>query len=226
MILYAKLASLSYHYYANHDINETVDGFGFMPEFTDNESATLANPELNQIVLSIRGTKPSSVDDLKADGMILMGMLRYSGRYKNALKKIKQLIRVKKEASLIVVGHSLGGSIALELAKDPAVFRAVNMFYCYNPGFTPADAMASLTKSGKDRNKIKQKVKIYTTGARDLISAFSGLHPSAKTVRGIDGHFGLGSHKLSTFIPKDQRIAGAGWLEEDAAGWSELPFDD
>ena len=74
----------------------------------------------NTIVVGIRGTKPTEMGDLKADGLIGLSSLAISKRYK---KDLDDLVEFQKKYSpteydYYGVGHSLGGAILDEFIKN------------------------------------------------------------------------------------------------------------
>ena len=91
----------------------------------------------NTIVVAIRGTKPTDVDDVKADGLIGIGQLESSDRYKRDLNTIQQF-QVQYPPSqydYYGVGHSLGGAILDMFLKNGFLKNGVS----YNPAVQPQD---------------------------------------------------------------------------------------
>jgi hypothetical protein len=88
-------------------------------------------------VVAIRGTKPTDVDDVKADGMIALGQLEQSNRYMRDLNTIQQFQTQfpPSQYDYYGVGHSLGGAILDMFLKRGFIKNGVS----YNPAVQPQD---------------------------------------------------------------------------------------
>lgn len=90
-------------------------------EFTDDESTVVIKKYPNkpdEIIYTVRGTDPTSAQDLYADSFIAMGLnVNNSQRYTNAEEKLIRLKQTYPDANIILTGHSLGASIVAELSK-------------------------------------------------------------------------------------------------------------
>ena len=96
----------------------------------------------NTIVVGIRGTKPTEMGDLKADGLIGLSSLAISKRYK---KDLADLVEFQKkypptEYDYYGVGHSLGGAILDEFIKGGYIKNGIS----YNPAVQPSDWKANI----------------------------------------------------------------------------------
>ena len=91
----------------------------------------------NTIVVAIRGTKPTDMDDVKADGLIAIGQLESSDRYKRDLTTIQQFQTQypPSQYDYYGVGHSLGGAILDMFLKRGFLKNGVS----YNPAVQPQD---------------------------------------------------------------------------------------
>jgi len=91
----------------------------------------------NTIVVAIRGTKPTDVDDVSADGLIALGQLETSKRYKEDLNTIQQFQTQfpPSQYDYYGVGHSLGGAILDSFLKRGLIKNGVS----YNPAVQPQD---------------------------------------------------------------------------------------
>jgi hypothetical protein len=91
----------------------------------------------NTIVVAIRGTKPTDVDDVKADGLIALGQLETSKRYNEDLNTIQQFQTQfpPSQFDYYGVGHSLGGAILDSFLKRGFLKNGVS----YNPAVQPQD---------------------------------------------------------------------------------------
>ena len=91
----------------------------------------------NTIVVGIRGTKPTDVDDVKADAMIGVGQLESAPRYMRDLQTLQQfqLTYPPSQYDYYGVGHSLGGAILDMFLKNGLIKNGVS----YNPAVQPQD---------------------------------------------------------------------------------------
>jgi hypothetical protein len=91
----------------------------------------------NTIVVAIRGTVPTDLDDLKADGMVGLGLLSRSRRYARDLNSLQQfqLEFPPSEYEYYGVGHSLGSAILDLFLKSGLIQSGVS----YNGAVQPQD---------------------------------------------------------------------------------------
>lgn len=96
----------------------------------------------NVVVVAIRGTKPNQADDLKADGLIGIGLLEKAPRFQRDLQKLRevQMGTSPSQYEYYGVGHSLGGAILDEFLKRKLLRDGVS----YNPAIQPGDFKAGL----------------------------------------------------------------------------------
>ena len=96
----------------------------------------------NVVVVAIRGTKPNEAQDLKADGLIGLGLLEKAPRFQNDLLKLRavQVDTPPSKFEWYGVGHSLGGAILDEFLKRGLLRDGVS----YNPAIQPGDFKANL----------------------------------------------------------------------------------
>jgi hypothetical protein len=89
----------------------------------------------NTVVVGVRGTVPSDIEDVKADGLIALNKLETSNRYK---KDIAELSRVRSSLpgdEFYGVGHSLGGAILDAFLHTGMIKSGVS----YNSAVQPKD---------------------------------------------------------------------------------------
>ena len=70
----------------------------------------------SKVLLGVRGTK--DFKDVKADAALSFGMLRHSRRYKEDRDAVQEYLRRHPGAKITTSGHSLGGAVARQLARD------------------------------------------------------------------------------------------------------------
>ena len=78
-------------------------------------------PCLNEAVVAIRGTDPTSGKDLIDDVGIASGTLKLTPRYRVAKKWVKSAIKKYGKKNVVVVGHSLGGALSKALGRSLGV---------------------------------------------------------------------------------------------------------
>lgn len=95
------------------------------------------NKEKKVVVLSIRGTECTQtvgecVGDLNSDVFVAVGRVNLSARYNDAYKIFNQVLGKYSGYKIILVGHSLGGTIceAIFFRNQNAVYEA----HTFNPG--------------------------------------------------------------------------------------------
>ena len=167
-------------------------------------------------VVGIRGTDFKDTKDLADDAAIAVGALKLTPRYKQAKKWVKKAIKRFGKENVQVSGHSLGGKIAKELAKDFGVKGST-----FNAGASVRDAGSSLldraackiNKKGKRCRKAKL-VENYRTAIDPVSAAAAGELNTTTVARkpGKDPHTianftgsGLGD-KLKQMSKKTQEL--------------------
>lgn len=129
--------------------------------------------------MSISGTRPTvnsgvdrtiPIEDIMNDAQLALAI--EGSRFSRAQRILRANPQIK-----YVTGHSLGGSIALALARDNPNVQAVT----FNPGFPPKWA-ADWKIKGKPKN-----VKIYRTHG-DPVSLFSTPWATSYMPRHLDVH--------------------------------------
>ncbi len=158
----------------------------------------------NDIVIAVRGTNPTDPNDLKADGLIAIGGLPTSDRYKTDLGFIKQF-QAKyppSQFSYSGVGHSLGGAIVDELIKS----RLIKDGYTYNPAVNMGDFKKAIPNHRvyMDADPLYQIMGKHTPKpeVRKYKPKNVGFFQSiASKVPGLgNAMVGLDAHKLDNFV--------------------------
>jgi len=152
----------------------------------------------NDILIALRGTKPTDTRDLAADASIAINRLAYSDRVKADEQFMDTLLRrfPSQTYNYYVTGHSLGaGEMLVFMRKYPFIKGGV----AYNSALQPQDLVWQPGTSVKE---------IYTS--TDPLYRLMGHFLARKTVidaenlsKGTDivsqGLDALSSHKLSQF---------------------------
>lgn len=173
--LYSEMA---YEAYNKNNSKIVIDEFTKDPNFSQVNCVVYVSNDT--VVLAIRGTNPKSSEDIFTDIALALNKLKITPRYrqindvfKKLTEKYKYIGKSLLSYKFIAVGHSLGGSLALQLLLDnPNKLDAIHIF---NAGGAPADIQRGLVmKIGKFLGvkyykTISKKIHIYrVTG--DLIS--------------------------------------------------------
>jgi len=161
-------------------------------------------------VVGIRGTDFKDAKDLADDVAIGVGALKLTPRYRRAKKWVKKAIKKYGKKNVEVAGHSLGGKISKELAKDFGIKGST-----FNAGASVSDAASSIldrtackiNKKGK-RCKRAKKVENYRT-AIDPVSAAAVADLNTTTVKRKKGK---DPHAIANFVD-----------EQEGEGFEDLP---
>eukprot|EP00965_Chrysotila_dentata_P075732 2502298-Pleurochrysis_carterae.AAC.1 len=139
---YGVLANAAYDNYFNNASMAESNAQQYLPKhkvlggYRSDNYITFIRERSNgpsEIVLALRGTSPLNAEDLTLDARILAGSsLENTYRYSEARDVVRALRTQYPEASLSVVGHSLGATLARTLSENEGV-RA----YAFNEGSSP-----------------------------------------------------------------------------------------
>jgi hypothetical protein len=94
----------------------------------------------NEVVIGIRGTSPTDVNDLSADASIPLNKLEGTTRFQRDLDAINRFQYRNGDLEYYGVGHSLGGAILDLLLRKGLVSSGVS----YNPAVQPQDFKTKL----------------------------------------------------------------------------------
>ena len=117
--------------------NYKLDG-----ELSNIQTKVFYNPEAdNPLLITYRGTK-NLLNDVPTDIALAFGQLKHTDRYKDS-KYIYQKAKEKYHSNALLVGHSLGGSLA------SAVSEANDKVITYNKGSAGFVGPATETKANE-----------------------------------------------------------------------------
>ena len=119
---------------------QNLFGLNYQRDLSSNNFAVYNAPGNRELVVSIRGTKPSNVVDLMSDALILTGYEdQLSVRFNEDLLRVKSLLDKYPTAKVTLSSHSLGGAIndyiINELKGTPYESRVKAV--SFNPGKSP-----------------------------------------------------------------------------------------
>jgi hypothetical protein len=97
----------------------------------------------NTVVVGVRGTVPSDMEDVKADGLIALNQLEGSPRFQKDLAVMRQVKNSMPRYDFYGVGHSLGGAVLDGLLRENLMISGVS----YNPAVQPKDFNSNIPNS-------------------------------------------------------------------------------
>lgn len=108
--------------------------------------------------------------DLRADGEILLGIFREGERFKTSLAVAQRVVARYGADNTTIVGHSLGGRIAIECALTTGAWCIA-----FAPGYSPFDPVRSgrgpRIRSLTSRNDIVAAAALADGGAHEVADA-------------------------------------------------------
>ena len=153
---YARLANASYHFEDQNYVQESfsymneVDNFEIDFDLSSEEHSVFHNKNTKETVIAYRGTV--NKDDIKTDAHILIGNETSTDRFKRSEDVFQKTENKYGKENVVVVGHSLGGGIALTLGEKHDVQSHV-----YNP------AISATQTFSKEHHNNKHTSQIYRT---------------------------------------------------------------
>jgi hypothetical protein len=93
---------------------QSLEGYKYDASLSNKEMAVYKSN--NEIIISFRGSQTLG-DWAFTDTMLARGVLIYTPRFRRNLSVVKKIITENPGDAFVFVGHSLGGSIAIEMTK-------------------------------------------------------------------------------------------------------------
>ncbi|MAD25341.1 MAG: hypothetical protein CMO44_14335 [Verrucomicrobiales bacterium] len=111
------------------------DGFYELQEHTTDDHRAFLNTDTKQVIVSFRGSI-TATDWTRSDVAIVFGREERSTRFRNEYRFFKQIAAAYPDNNFYVVGHSLGGALALHVAMkyNSEVSRSPITCHAFNPG--------------------------------------------------------------------------------------------
>jgi hypothetical protein len=157
-------------------------GFSYDSSLSNANNATYFNPRSNELILNVKGTRPSSVRDIYTDIRLATGGLKSTDRYKESKAILEKARRLHKGASATITGYSLGGAIAGYIGGKN-------------------DKIITYNKGASIGQPIRQNETAYRSGG-DLVSLADA---NANRMTTLKTYFNpLSAHRLSNI--KDEKI--------------------
>ena len=93
-------------------------GYDLDMSLSNKNNKVFFNEAQNKLIFIVKGTNPTSAQDVYTDVALTFGKLKDTDRYKDSDKRLKQAKSKYGVSSALVVGHSLGGLIAKYIASS------------------------------------------------------------------------------------------------------------
>jgi hypothetical protein len=160
MEYYAKLASLSYKKGADKRnlLRSTFRDLQIVKENSRDGFQVLINPRTGKIFVSIRGTDlstiKSAIEDLGTDLALSIGQLKHTPRFRRDDRELQKLIAKYGKDNITITGHSLGGKLAVDLARKYDIEA-----HAFNEGASPLEAMEEFGGESSIISDLKSKKK-------------------------------------------------------------------
>lgn len=205
---YAKIAQQAYR---NPPALEIGD-YHLLPYRSNNRVKVYTNGLRGELVFSIRGTFITDVNDFTANLHIFNNTLAASQMFTEVKFMLDQFLSEKIIRDIIIVGHSLGGSLAIELLK--AYPDRITGVYAFNPGYgykqfidDAGKRLKCLVNNSKECIELKlvqKKLHVYITGW-DPISTLARVNQNTYNIKPTEEY---NPHTIRNFL--DPAVVGSG----------------
>lgn len=133
-VLFANLSEIAYH---KNPVQRAqywgVKYLEFLKTYSTNTVHFWIKPGTKSVVIAIRGT--DSIDDVMTDLSLILGTEKLTPRYLTLVLNTQRMIAKVRPTKIYICGHSLGGSLALQLNSKLRRYKPVT--YTFNAGITP-----------------------------------------------------------------------------------------
>jgi hypothetical protein len=141
------LLKQSYEPLNNSSLKKFEDlGYQLDTSLSNKNNKVFYNQAQNKLIVIVKGTNPTSAQDVYTDVALSFGRLKNTDRYKDSDKRLKQAKQKYGVSSALVVGHSLGAIISKYIAgsSDKVVqYNSASVI-----GEKPRDNVTSYRTSG------------------------------------------------------------------------------
>ena len=154
-----KYGRLSMAAYYHHDQTKVSEIFGHMdecrgfvldPVLSSPEASVFHDKATGETVVAYRGT--TTLKDVQTDAFVLVGRENTTERYRAAERLYGAVVKKYGPTNVTLVGHSLGGGLALHVAETYDVSS-----YTFNPAVSPRQVAQSHIRAHK-KNKHQQVI--------------------------------------------------------------------
>lgn len=155
-----------------------IDGFTIHPS-SSNKRGVYINDNTKEVVIAHRGTEKTSKANIISDVAIAFGFQASTERFKRAVRKDAKVKRAFPNYKITTTGHSLGGTIATQSAKQNNI-KGI--------GYNIGSGVPSLSPLRRTTN---ENITHYST-PYDIVSIQSKKFPikqvPVKTKKGLNPH--------------------------------------
>lgn len=156
-------------------------------------------------IISLKGTNPKNLDDIKSDLAIANGTTQKDKQFRERKTKVKNILKtIDKKDTVDITAHSLGAGIATSImTKSESIRNRVDNVHSYNAGYSKL-FHKELTKglAKPDREILNDKI-THNRIKGDVVSSEikAGAVGTVKTIEPERESQGvLGNHSLDNFI--------------------------
>lgn len=178
---YSQLSQLHYHVdkhgkkKASQKINKALKGSDYSLEKLKRGVAIYRHRDGSSL-MNLKGTDFTNKRDILSDIRLGLGLSKYDKQFSSRKKQIKEHLKKEAPNTVILVGHSLGGSIITSvMAKSKSVRENVKKAEVFNTGYTKAfNEELSKNLKKEDKQKLKQKLVHHHAEGDILSTALTG----------------------------------------------------
>lgn len=188
----ASMAGASYRRTRDGRLSEMKDAFGQYELLMHDKNHSLFRAQDGKLYMSISGTNINpkekglgeTISDLGTDFILArfgIDMTRAGKRYKSAESFFDKAVGEHGRDNISIVGHSLGGMLARELALKHNLES-----YSFNPGSSPVSSFqsvrnATLNRDLQERLRKNRTFLVIDDFNTDLLSMSDGVNPYHQT---------------------------------------------
>ena len=184
-----------------------LKGFKVDPELSNDDIATIYNPDTKEIIFSVTGSrftsKKHAMRDIRSDVGILLGTDRLGKRTKEVKSVVEKGQDKYKDYEPTLVGHSLGGKTARNISKKTGI-DAIVYNYGSSPGTIVADKIAKMLGRDVESDTVHYTTNKLKKGAIDPVSLYGKLRDDSTTISVDKKKKGGITHSLEHFIKDDE----------------------
>jgi hypothetical protein len=144
---FAEMNSMVY----NQSTRKDIDGYKYLPEFSNEEQGTWVDTKAKELVICFRGSITRE-DWLETDLRILIPIgFKSTNRYIRSRELAMKAYNKYKGYNVVLTGHSLGSHIATAMWQEFNEMDKDTKFVVYNRGSSPFEIFSQNPKDKEDR---------------------------------------------------------------------------
>jgi hypothetical protein len=199
-----KLASQAYRKHGERA--EEVDGFRYLPVLSTDEQAVYIDPDSKHMFLAIRGT--ANLSDAVTDLRLIARNAQDTPRFTRNREEFVKIANEVQPQSISLVGHSLGGALAIDIFKTFQGQAPFDHIYLFNPAIIIDEMIASGFTP-----QLVEKSTVYRT-QQDIVSVGSAFSNFKVKTMPLNKKDFISGHKIEIF----NRILDENEVEIDSEG--------